>query len=66
LPEAASAAKTVWVVAVAYDITGRVVGVKRWESTSELVPTGSLPFAFAVSSLAGEIERVEFAVEARP
>jgi len=27
---------------------------------------GSLPFEFIVSSIGGKIERVEFAVEARP
>jgi hypothetical protein len=31
-----------------------------------LLPGGSLPFEFTVSSLGGRIERVEFAVEARP
>jgi hypothetical protein len=66
LPEDAPPASLVWVAAVAYDGFGRVVGVRRWESTAGIVPGGSLEFAFEVSSLAGEIERVEFVVEARP
>lgn len=62
----ASAANQVWVAATAYDDTGRVVGVRRWESNASLPAGGSLPFEFLVSSIAGKIARVEFAVEARP
>jgi hypothetical protein len=54
------------VVGVAYDKFGRVVGVRRWESTAGIMPGGSLEFVFEVSSVAGKIERVEFVVEARP
>jgi len=66
LPVDANAASQVWVTGTAYDQAGRVVGVRKWESSAGLSPGGSLPFAFMVSSLAGRIERVEFAVEARP
>ena len=67
LPAAASsAAKLIWVVASAYDEAGRLVGVRRWESTAGLSAGNSLPFSFMVSSIAGTISRVEFAVEARP
>lgn len=66
LPEDVQPAKLIWVAAVVYDRAGRVVGVRRWESTAGIVPGGSLDFAFEVSSLAGEIGQVEFAVEARP
>jgi LysM repeat protein len=59
-------ANLVWVAAVAYDEYGRVIGVRRWESTIGINPGGSQEFVFEVSSLAGEIERVEFVVEARP
>jgi len=51
---------------VAYDESGNVIGVRRWESTAGLPAGGGLPFAFMVSSVAGKIARVEFAVEARP
>jgi hypothetical protein len=66
LPEDAAPASLVWVAAVAYDRAGRVVGVRRWESSAGMTPGGSLQFSFEVSSLAGAIERVEFVVEARP
>jgi hypothetical protein len=66
LPENVAAARLVWVAAVAYDNTGRAIGVRRWESTARIAPGSSLQFSFEVSSLAGEIERVEYLVEARP
>jgi hypothetical protein len=66
LPSDANAASQVWVTGTAYDESGRVVGVRRWESNAGLTPGGTLPFEFMVSSLAGRIEQVEFAVEARP
>ena len=66
LPDDATPAAQVWVTGTAYDESGRVVGVRRWESGAGLSPGGSLPFEFMVSSLGGGIERVEFAVEARP
>jgi LysM repeat protein len=66
LPEEAKAASQVWVAATAYDAAGRVIGVRRWEWSAGLTPGGSLPFEFMISSLGGEIARVEFAVEARP
>jgi LysM repeat protein len=60
------AASQVWVTGTAYDEARRVVGVRRWESTSSLSPGSNLPFEFTVASLGGKIEQVEFAVEARP
>jgi LysM repeat protein len=66
LPENVAAARLVWVAAVAYDDGGRAIGVRRWESTAGIAPGSSLQFSFEVSSLAGEIERVEYLVEARP
>ena len=66
LPADANAASQVWVTGTAYEESGRVVGVRRWDSNAGIAPGGSLPFSFMVSSLGGTIERVEFAVEARP
>ena len=66
LPGNASDASQVWVAGTAYDEAGRVIGLRRWESESVLSAGENLPFEFMVSSLAGEIARVEFAVEARP
>jgi hypothetical protein len=61
-----SAANQVWVAATAYDNAGRVVGVRRWESNTNLNAGESLPFEFMISSIGGTIARVDFAVEARP
>ncbi len=66
LPAGSKPAEAVWVAAVAYDAAGNVVSVRRWESSAGLAPGGSLPFSFVVASVAGKIERVDFAVEARP
>lgn len=65
LPAESTAATQVWVAAVAYDESGRVVGVRRWEGGG-IQPGGSLSFEMTVSSLGGVLTRVEFAVEARP
>jgi hypothetical protein len=61
-----SAANQVWVAGTAYDETGRVIGVRRWESNASLSAGGSLPFEFLIASIGGRIVRVEFAVEAQP
>jgi LysM repeat protein len=66
LPAESKPAGEIWVAAVAYDGAGNVVGLRRWESSSGLQPGGNIPFSFMVSSIAGSIERVDFAVEARP
>ena len=66
LPAESAAANLVWVVGVAYDEAGNVVGLRRWEATSSLQPGGGLPFEFIVSSLGSPIARVELLVEARP
>jgi hypothetical protein len=60
LPIGSAPANSIWVAAVVYDFSGKVVGVRRWESKN-----GETQFEFEVSSLAGNIEKVEFVVEAR-
>jgi hypothetical protein len=64
LPTESNAANQVWVAAVAYDANGTVVGVRRWEGGA-LQPGSWLSFDFSVSSVGGEIEAVEFFVQAR-
>jgi LysM repeat protein len=66
LPANTKNASQVWVAATAYDESGDVVGVRRWEWKDGLAAGGSLPFEFMLSSLGGKISRVDFAVEARP
>ncbi len=50
-----------WVVAIAYDTGGKVVGTRRWESAS-----GERSFYLTVASLGNEIEHVDLIVEAKP
>jgi LysM repeat protein len=64
LPAESTAATQVWVVAVAYDKNGTVVGVKRWEGGA-IQPGAMTPFQFAVASVSGVIEAVEFFVQVR-
>jgi len=65
LPDESKATTQVWVVAVAYAKDGRVVGLRRWEGGA-LQPGAAINFSFAVSSVTGRINAVEFVVEARP
>ena len=53
-------AEQLWVLAVAYDTDGKVVGVRRWESA------GETEFVIWVYSLGPEIAEVELLAEARP
>lgn len=64
LPAESTAATQVWVAAVAYDKHGTVVGLRRWEGGA-LQPGGWLRFDFSVASVGGEIEAVEFFVQAK-
>ena len=55
-----------WLGVTAYDSTGRVVGVRRWESDADMLAGANLPFSFQISSMGPPIDRVELLVEARP
>jgi hypothetical protein len=59
-------AERVWVAAIAYDASGRVIGTRRWESSSPLTAGTPLPFDFQVASVGPVIDRVDIQVEARP
>ena len=59
-------ADTLWVLATAYDDSGDVVGVRRWESPTALTADSPVSFDFLVSSVGPGIDRVEFLAEARP
>lgn len=61
-------ARRIWVAAVAYDASGRVIGARRWEKQGEaLLKTGqSAPVQMNLYSVAGEISRVELISELRP
>lgn len=59
--EGGQAASLLWVLAVAYDGDGQVVGQRRWESDG-----AQLAFDFYVYSLGPAIASVELLAEARP
>lgn len=61
-----TSAGSLWILAVAYDEDGRVVGVRRWEAQEELKPTESQSFQMIVYSLGQAIDRIELITEARP
>jgi LysM repeat protein len=65
LPAGTADAAQVWVAAVAYDETGRLVGWRRWESDEGMSAGASMPFRLWVYSLAGAIDRVDLVVQAR-
>jgi hypothetical protein len=58
-------ARQVWLVAVAYNFNGELVGIRRWESNKEL-GRNPLPFSFTVYAVGEKITRVEVQAEARP
>jgi len=62
----AGTAKTLWVLATAYDAAGNVVGMRRWESVDTLSADAPVTFDFPVSSVGPGIARVELLAEARP
>jgi LysM repeat protein len=66
LSEGSASARDVWIVGVAYDRAGELVGWRRWESTGALPAGSSIPFSLFLSSVAGGIERVEIVLQARP
>jgi len=66
LTESKDPARTVWILAIAYDQNGTLVGFRRWQADKPLEAGEKLTFAFPISSIGPAIERVEFLVEARP
>jgi LysM repeat protein len=58
-------ANVIWVLAVAYDAQGQVIGARRWEASKGLKPTGSMSFAVTVYSLGPPIDRANVILEAR-
>ncbi len=59
-------ATQVWVLAIAYDSMGNVVGLRRWENSTKLAARSSLPFNLMVYSTSAEIAQVVLLGEARP
>jgi LysM repeat protein len=60
LPDNAPLLSQLWLLAVAYDAGGNIVGARKWKSA------GETEFEFSVFSLASAIDHVEVLSEARP
>ena len=60
LPENSPPLSQLWLLAVAYDSEGEIIGERKWKSA------GETEFDFTVYSLAGAIDHVEVLSEARP
>jgi hypothetical protein len=60
LPEDVPIPSQVWVLAVAYDGSGDIVGARKWKSA------GETHFVITVYSLEGMINHVEVLTEVRP
>jgi len=66
LADQQASAESIWILAVAYDGDGQVVGLRRWEAQAELKPSGNQSFQMTLYSLGQAIEQVELNTEARP
>jgi hypothetical protein len=55
-----------WLLAIAYDTGGNVVGFRRWEHYDLLTAGERREFSFSVSSLGPDIASVELLIECRP
>lgn len=60
MPEGRPSFSQLWVLAVAYDSNGDIVGARKWKSA------GETNFDITVYSLAGKIDYVEVLIEVRP
>jgi len=65
LTEPSVSANQVWAAAIAYDVQGMVLGVRRWESTAPLSAGQKISFSFQVYSTGAAIVSVDVLVEAR-
>jgi LysM repeat protein len=65
LAAGSATAQQVWVAAVAYDLNGSVIGLRRWEG-GPIQPGTSLSFDFGISSAGGPIVSVEFVAQGKP
>ena len=66
LPNKSSPGKLVWIVAIAYDAEGRVVGIRKIEDVEPFEPGESREFSLNVYSLGPQITEVKVLIEARP
>jgi hypothetical protein len=65
IPTKSTPSDLVWIVAIAYDQHGEVVGFKKLEQSQHLDPGGSREFTLDVFSLGLPISEVKVLIEAR-
>jgi LysM repeat protein len=65
-PEGERSVGLIWLVAVAYDVGGQIVGFRRWEWKGALSVGASQSFAMIVYSQGPTIDHMEILAEARP
>lgn len=66
LPDEREKIQAVWVIAIAYDLDNRVVGVRKWEFSGGLSERQTLQFDFSLLSLGPPIETISLYSEALP
>lgn len=54
----------IWVLGVAYDPEGQVLGLRRWEAQVPVSTSNPIPFSFRIYAMQGEIEEIRLFVEA--
>jgi LysM repeat protein len=64
--DADKAAQQIWILAAAYDVQDRLVGVRRYEMNQTLLPGDQRIFTFDVYSAGDAIFRVDVRAEAMP
>lgn len=65
LIDGSKAARSVWILAVAYNADGDVLGLRRWESPGAVSTNTSTSFDITVYSLGSEIDRISLYTEAK-
>ena len=64
-PEEGAPPASRWVLALALDANGEIIGLRRWTAQEEGPIEETVNFSFQLASLGGPIEEVELLVEAR-
>jgi len=64
--EGEAAASQIWVALAAYDSSGSIIGLRRWEGQGSFSEKTALDFSQRIYSTGGAIDRVQAWAEARP
>lgn len=64
--DAPKPASKVWLLGIAYDANGQIIGLRRHEIQTNMQPGSNAEFSFDVYLVAGSVNHVAVLVEARP